>query len=298
MTETTVPPASSASTAVAPSSSPETTSAASTVAEAQSGTTAISSGQAIEWLPGAETEVSTYIASKGFKDPQSLAKSYMNLERMAGQPKPFDVPKADDAASWAKITAALGVPEAADKYDLGELKDKLNGDALKPWLELFHQNKVPAAAAQALLKTVMTNAQQAEVAREQAFDEKAGREIEALKSEWGDNWDKNTDLGRRGFAKAAESVGGLSEGEMKALEQAIGTRKMMALGVWLGRQTVEAGLVHTDGQSVNMTTEQARSRIQDFRTNPEKSAALNDKRHPKHQAALREWQSLTQVAFS
>ena len=71
------PPAQTASTALSPGVTPAT----SNVSDGNSGTTQTTQGQAIEWLPGLETEVSTYIAGKGFKDPQSLAKSYMNLEK-------------------------------------------------------------------------------------------------------------------------------------------------------------------------------------------------------------------------
>jgi len=93
----------SAAALVAPAGgAPITAPAAGTVTntgDTSTGTTAVTQGVALEWLPGIETEVSTYIAGKGFKDPQSLAKSYMNLERNMSS-RPFEVPKADDADSW------------------------------------------------------------------------------------------------------------------------------------------------------------------------------------------------------
>lgn len=274
-----------------------TTPATSNVGDGTSGTTATTSAVAVEWLPGIESEVSTYISSKGFKDPQSLAKSYMNLEQAMSKPRPFEVPKADDADAWAKIRESVGVPPTPDKYDLGELGSKIDQAAIKPWLDLFHKEGLSSKQAQTLLGTVLTNASQVEKAREEDFAKRSESETAAVLSEWGENEAKNLDLSRRGVAKLAEGLGGLNADELKGIERAIGAKKLMQLGLWLGKQTVEAGIVVADGQSLNVTQEEATRRLGDFKRNQEKVAILTDKRHPKHAETLREWTQLQNVAF-
>lgn len=293
MTETTTTPTVTAATALTPGAG--TTQATSNVGDGTSGTTAQTSGQAVEWLPGLEAEVSTYIAGKGFKDPQSLAKSYMNLEKQFAT-RGFELPKAEDTAAWAKIREAAGVPAAADKYDLGELGKKLDPAGLKPWLDLFHAEGLTSKQAQTLLSTVMTNAGQAEQAKEADFVKRSETETEAVLQEWGENKDANIDLSRRGVAKLAESLGGLNAEELKGLERALGSKKLMSLGLWLGKQTQESKIIAADGKSFNLSQPEAERRIAAFKTGP-LAAALVDKRHPDHAAASREWQQLLAIGY-
>lgn len=273
-----------------------TTPATSNVGDGTSGTSAQISAIALDWLPGIESDVSTYIAGKGFKDASSLAKSYMNLEQLSSKQRVFEVPKADDVDSWAKIREAGGVPAAADKYDLGEIGKKVDAAAVKPYLELFHKEGLSSKQAQSLLTTVMTNAAAVETARDAEFTKKSETETAAILHEWGQNESANIDLSKRGVNKLAEGIGGLNAEELKGIEKAIGAKKLMTLGLWLGKQTVDAGIVVADGQSINVSREEASRRIADFKRS-EKAGALVDKRHPRHAEALREWTQLQNVAF-
>lgn len=242
----------------------------------------------------AKPEVSTYIQQKGFKSPAALAEAYMNAER-AISTRSFEVPKTDDQASWSKIRSAMGVPETADKYDLGELAKTMNPEALKPWTQVFHKLGIPNAAASELITAVSAQAAQAEAAREQAFVQSTQREAEAVKTKWGENYDANLDLARRGTAKLGELLGGWPDGALLALEKAIGTERLLNLGLVFGRHTVEAGFVTSDGQHKSMTKAQAQAERNAILSTPEKNQALYNASHPQHQAVKRTWTELGQI---
>jgi hypothetical protein len=247
------------------------------------------------WMgEGAKPEVSTYIQQKGFKNPAALAEAYMNAER-AISTRSFEVPKTDDQASWSKIRNAMGVPETADKYDLGELAKTMNPEALKPWMQTFHKLGIPNAAATELMTAVTAQAAQFETQRAQAFVETSQREMELVKTKWGDSFDANSDLARRGMGKLGEMLGGWPDGALLALEKAIGTERLMNLGLVFGKHTVEAGFVSADGQHKSMTKAQAQSERNAILSTPEKNQALYNASHPQHQAVKRQWAELGNI---
>jgi hypothetical protein len=247
------------------------------------------------WLgQDAKPEITEYVKTKGFKGPAAVAEAYMNAERALSS-RTFDVPKTEDQASWTKIRQAMGVPESADKYDLGEIGKTLNPEALKAWTPLFHKLGIPNAAAAELMGSVMAQAKTVETQRETAFQQTSAREAEAVKAKWGDSYDANLDLARRGMTKIGELIGGMPDGALLALEKAIGTEKLLNLGLVFGRHTVEAGFVTSDGQHKGMTKASAQQARQVILTDPVKNQALYNGNHPQHQAVKREWIELGNI---
>ena len=247
------------------------------------------------WLgQDAKPEVVDYVKTKGFKGAGAIAEAYMNAERTISS-RVFEVPKADDQASWGKIRAAMGVPEAADKYDLGEIGKTLNADAIKQWTPVFHKLGIPNAAAAELIGAVTLQAKQIETQREAVFQQNSAREAEAVKAKWGDSYDANLDLARRGTAKLGEMLGGWPDGALLALEKAIGTERLLNLGLIFGRHTVEAGFVTSDGQHKGMTKAAAQQARNALLSSAEKNAALYNTNHPNHAAVKREWQELGNI---
>ena len=108
-------------------------------------------GGSIPWLPGVDTDTAKFISDKKVPDLVTLAKNYVEANKTLSTPRAFEVPKAEDKDNWGKINAARGVPEAPDKYDLGELKTKVNPEAIKPFLPLLHEAGVSTAGAQKII---------------------------------------------------------------------------------------------------------------------------------------------------
>lgn len=247
------------------------------------------------WLGSdAKPEVSTYVQSKGFKGPAALAEAYINAERALSS-RTFEPPKAEDQAGWAKIKAAMGVPEAADKYDLGEAGKGLKPEAVKEWASTFHALGLSNEQATKLVGHVTAQAQAQQAQAHEAYVQSSEKAAERLKAEMGDKWPAFHDLAMRGFAHARQALK-LTDDKIDALERAIGTRELLSLAHLIGESKVEAGFVTSDGQHRGMTKDQARAALQGLKGDPVKSQALITRDHPAHAAVLAEWTQLRRIA--
>lgn len=257
--------------------------------------TATTSAPDLSWLgEGAKPEVQQYVQGKGFKSAAALAEAYQNAEKALSS-RSFEPPKPEDAAGWAKVRAAMGVPEAPDKYDLGEAGKALKPEALQQWSPVFHQLGLSNDQASKLIATTTEMAQKAQEAQHEAFVKTSEVAAERMKLEQGDKWPAFHDIAQRGFTLIKQQLK-LDDTKIDALERALGTREMLSLAHLIGEAKVEAGFVASDGQHRAMTKDQARQQIAAFKGNPEKSAALLRSDHPNHQAVLSEWTQLRRIA--
>jgi hypothetical protein len=251
------------------------------------------------WLPGVDADTAKFITDKTVADLPGLAKGYVEAQRALSQPRAFEMPKEGDAEGLKKLHAALGVPEAPDKYDFGEPGKTMHDDARKFWAGELHKLGIPNKAAQGLVGLVAAQAKATQEAQEKAYGEAASRDVEAKLSEWGDKAEANKDLASRGIAKAFEQLKIENNLENRAkLERALGTRGFLDLGLLLGRQMVEAGFVVQDGQHRGMTKEGAVQRLNAMMVDGEIAKALTDKRHAHHQKYVSEKIALENIAHT
>jgi len=247
------------------------------------------------WLGAdAKPELSTYVQSKGFKGPAALAEAYINAERALSS-RQFEVPKAEDQAGWAKIKAAMGVPEAADKYDLGDVGKSLKPEAAKEWGGVFHQLGLTNDQAAKLVGHVTAQAEAQQAQAHEAYVQASEQAAERMKAEMGDRWPAFHDLAMRGFAHARQALK-LTDDKIDALERAIGTREMLSLAHLIGESKVEAGFITSDGQHRGMTKDQARAAMNGLKGDAAKYQALITRDHPNHAAVLSEWTQLRRIA--
>src|SRR3972149_3189707 len=73
--------------------------------------------KAPDFLSGLPENTRDYVTNKGWKSPTDLLTSYQKLESQLGVDK-IALPKEGDAESEKAWRAKLGVPDAADKYEL------------------------------------------------------------------------------------------------------------------------------------------------------------------------------------
>ncbi|WP_233623939.1 hypothetical protein [Burkholderia vietnamiensis] len=124
------------------------------------------------WLQSiADADLRQFVEAKGFKGVDDAVKAMREFE------------------------AKHAAPATAEEYQLGDT------DFAKTASAWFHEAGIPADAAKALAakwdvyaKDQMTAAESARVAKGEA-------ELTALKSEWGDSYDKNVELGRQAMRK-------------------------------------------------------------------------------------------------
>jgi len=274
------------------------TTTATTEAPAAAATTtaaATTSAPDFSWLgEGAKPEVQQYVQGKGFKSAAALAEAYQNAEKALSS-RSFEPPKPEDTAGWAKVRAAMGVPEAPDKYDLGEAGKALKPEALQQWSPVFHQLGLSNEQASKLIAATTEMATKAQEAQHEAYVKASEQAAERMKLEQGDKWPAFHDIASRGFTLIKQQLK-MDDAKIDALERALGTREMLSLAHMIGEAKVEAGFVASDGQHRAMTKDQARQAIAGFKGNPDKYNALTRADHPGHAAALSEWTQLRRIA--
>lgn len=217
-------------------------------------------------------EFRDWVQNKGFKDPISALESYHNAEKLLGAPaeQVIKLPKADDAQAWEGVWNKLGRPDKPEAYELpvpvGEDGKPNEADVkFSQFVSgIFHKAGVPKSMAQAIAQQVNEySAQQAQAYRQQ-LEQQATQELNALKQEWGAEYDKNAEFARRGLAAYGKKAG-LDNDDLATLENALGTAKMLKLFVELGQTTQEHGFGGGSDQGVSLTPAQAKAKLDELR---------------------------------
>ncbi|WP_186202361.1 hypothetical protein [Burkholderia gladioli] len=125
-----------------------------------------------DWLQGIDdAELRTFVEGKGFKS--------------AGEA----------LAALREVEGKYAAPDKPEGYELGD------GDFAKTAATWFHENGVPAATAKALAGKWNTYVQDQTAAAEASRVAAGEQQITALRTEWGDSYDKNVELGRQAMRK-------------------------------------------------------------------------------------------------
>jgi hypothetical protein len=219
--------------------------------------------------------VRVWAEAKGFKDPLAAAESAYNLEKLIGfdrAGKTVVIP--DDNATPEQRQAfmqKLGVPASPDGYGI-KVPEGAPDAFAKNAAQWMHEAGIPAKAGEALASKYneFVTAQQAEA--QTAFAARSEQEFTGLKSEWGQAFDQNIELGKRA---ALQFIPGSPEeraATLQALEQTLGTGKLLKLMASIGSGLGEHKL-HADGGGGIMTPAQAQQRIAELKSNKEWSTA-------------------------
>lgn len=176
--------------------------AASGSAEA-AGTTA-GAGQAWNWKSNLRTDLRESPLSVKFEDtPDGLNKmteSYANLEKLLGHEK-VPIPKdVNDVEGWSRFSKAMGIPDTPEGYGLPDanLPESMKGMTMDKatFAKFMHEQKVHPSAVKGLWeayqKTNIEAYQQAMTKHQEVMT----KTVNALKSEWGDAYLGNVELGQ------------------------------------------------------------------------------------------------------
>jgi len=166
----------------------------------------------------------------------------------------------DDAEGWSRVFDSLGRPKTAEDYKL-PVPEGDPGEFAKVAAGKFHELGLTAKQAQSLpswYNEMGTNTVQAQ---QQQTAQQTEAQVNELKSEWGQAWDENVELGRR----AAREYG-LDQSTLTKMENAIGTSELLKLMSRIGRgQTEHSFEGGKSTTSFGMTPEAARNRINALR---------------------------------
>lgn len=211
-----------------------------------------------DWVAGLDDPgAQAFARAKGWRSPADMLGSYRNLEKLVGSEK-LPLPRDEaDREGYERVFKALGRPDTPDGYKLDAAAGSdpaFAGEAAK-WL---HEAGLSTRQASALAERWNGYAASAQAQAAKAAEVRSAQEFGELKSEWGQRFDANLELGRR----AARQFG-LEQADLAGMEQALGTRRMLTMlnriGSGLAEDSFEGG--DARGTSFRMSPEAARDRI-------------------------------------
>lgn len=218
-------------------------------------------------------DVSAWVASFGdsYKTPESIAVKAYNLEKLLGADKAGRAvvpPKADaKPEEWSAFYRKhMGAPEKPEGYVLSDtFKDS---KVHQEFRNFAHGIGMPASMFQQQLAWIDAQQKANVTAHEARIEAQADKEMLELQTEWGVEYDRKAELGRRA-ARAFiphEDDEGL-EDTLAAIEIAIGTKATMNLFAAIGAGLGEHAFVTGSGpaRQGGMTPEAARLRIKELR---------------------------------
>jgi flavodoxin len=212
-------------------------------------------------------------------------KSYRGVETLIGKDPStlLTIPRADDPVGQRAVFAKLGMPEAADKYEI-TAPDGAD-DAYKAWVkDTFHKAGLTATQAKALssANTEYVKAQMAEGAK--TYERSVAVDKAALLSEWRGGYERQMNA-----AQTAVKALGFNADMIDALEQTQGYAATMkffaALGQKLGEDSFVSGTGKGSGFGATQTPAEAAAEWNAMKIDPVQSKALFDPSHPGHEAA-------------
>jgi hypothetical protein len=222
------------------------------------------------WYDGADAELIGHIQTKGWHDKPAnevalaAIQAHREAEKFIGVPadRVVHLPKdASDEAGIKAFRAKIGVPEAADKYELGEGVDPKFAEFFKD--AAFKAGVPKEAAAQLAAEFGKFQAGASEAAKADTTT-KLAEEHAALDKSWGANKAINLAIAQRG-AQAS----GLTAEQVAGLENVVGYAKVMEHFRQVGELSGEAKFVGAGngpgGPGGIMTREQAVARVAELK---------------------------------
>jgi len=235
-------------------------------------------------------ELKTWTGAKGFKSPETMAESLLNMEKLMGAPKErlLKLPEKPDDPGWADVHKKLGVPETAAGYEI-PIPEGVPTDFAEKAKSWMHELKIPAAAGKGLAERWNAEMVAMAEAQENQLQLQSETEMSQLKAEWGIQATEKENIARA----AAKEFFNLEGDEMNLLERQMGSRKFMETMVKIGERLGEAKFIQGNGADAPISTiAQAQQAIKDKQRDKDFAAALMDKKHINHAAAMAEWDAL------
>jgi hypothetical protein len=230
----------------------------------------------------AETKEWLKAYNNAYPDPEAVAMKARNLEKFIGAEKAgrgVIVPKPDaKPEEWRAFYAKVGgVPEKAEGYALpttldAKVKAELEKDPVfAAFQKHAHEVGMPQQFFQNSIQWFAKQMADAENGKLDQFEKTTAAEHEALKTEWGKDYDQNIEQARRAVkafiphedAKELESV-------VSRIEGALGTAATFKLFQNIGKSLGEDAFVAGGGTGGmgGMTVEGAKLRISQLRQDP------------------------------
>lgn len=232
-----------------------------------------------------------------YKDVGALASSYVNLERLLGSEK-VPLPKDEnDKDGWDRFYAAAGRPEGADKYDIAkpQVPEGVNvpydEDEEKFWRNLAFENGLSNRQFKQMWDTGVKSRMDKAISWQQESQQAKAKAVDALKREWGDNFDGNLNVAKAAFMQFADP-------DLKAYldETGLGNDPRFTKAYYkIGKAMNGATRIQGQAKTAENTTD-LDQQINGYRS--KFNAELMDKSHPSHDFHVNQLKRLFEARFA
>lgn len=252
-----------------------------------------------DWFGRLSPDDRAYANNKGWTDGNSgdaMFQSYRQLEQLLGNDRAgrtFTVPKdPSDVDGWNAVYEKLGRPKDATGYQIEfpEGTDPALASSAKEWFFKAGLNPTQAAA-------VAASYQEAERALVERVQAEHRQGIEALRTEWGAEFDHRVQI-----ARSACGAAGMSQEDVAALESAMGPARAAKVLEFFGRNYVEGeppgpGAARLKGFG-QMTPVSAQQKMESLRNDPNFMQRYDSNDPKVRAAAIEEMDALARLAVN
>lgn len=242
------------------------------------------------WLKGVPAEYANEKIMQAVPDVQTLVKNYVHAQRMVGKDKVI-IPDQNATDEERKaFYHKIGLP-VEDQYKLAAKEGGLLAeDFVKDFQQLAYQNNILPAQAEALMNFYEEKMAAEDSALSAESKTKSDESLAALRTEWGEGYDKN-------MARAVEVVNNfgadvdlMAHLDVTGLGNDTKLIKFLAnIGAQLNEDTFKGEAIAHMG----LTKDEAQSKINTMYADP-KGAYLNDQ-HPNHAQTVKEMYKLQEA---
>ena len=247
------------------------------------------------WMDGLDDDLRQNPSITKFKDPASLAKSYVTLEKMVGKDKVAMPNDKSSQEEWDLFYSRAGRPGVPENYRFPEVTlpegfPEIPEDTVKNFKQQAFEKGLTDKQAGELYKWYMeTEAQNFQQMSEQRVGQRQETE-KTLRKEWGKAFDGNLEL----VSHVIEKYGGDDVREALNRTGAGNDPAIAKLLLSIGKNLSEDAL-GGKGKPFTMSPEEAEGEIN--RIMGDKSHPYWDKMSPEHKAAMDRMKSLYEMAY-
>ena len=227
---------------------------------------------------------------QSFDSVDKLAKSYVHARKMIGADpnQMLQLPKEGDEEGWNQVYNRLGRPEKADGYDF-DLGDGEQSPDVADFKNVAHQLGLTNDQAKTMLG-IYNQISENDLAEEQEqFEQMNVEYLQDIQKEWGDDFNKNSELARRAFQNFAseELMDVMKETGLSNHPEVLKT--FARIGQVLSEDNILPG---TRGAIGGMSPVHAEETIATRLADPEFRTAYLDGSNPHHETAVKEMERL------
>lgn len=227
-----------------------------------------------------------------FDSVESMAKSWLNAQRLIGQDK-IPVPQTDE--DWDNVYSRLGRPEDPTGYKIEAPEGlEVNADIQGAFLETAHKLGLNQAQVEGLAQWQFEQSINGEESSKAASESALNEKMESLKKEWGQAFDQNASIAQRAVNEFA------SDADRDFLNNAVidgvkaGNHPVLArLFHNIGKQMMESGKLEGKGAEGVLTPKELEDQTTKLMNHP----AYTNRQHPEHKMVMRQVQELFEKRF-